>query len=162
MRQPILVGSSITPRGGDAKVHGRMLPVAPIELADLLLSASQADLETFDLAEPTFRLGFGDSGDQVVADLGKPRPLGRVRSEEPTSDASFSELHSLGWGLIGTYCQVTTSTEAGRGNGIISHPKGQSGSRCSAASISRHRGTRHVHHRAPPSGRSGHGIVARR
>ncbi|HEY9372173.1 hypothetical protein [Streptomyces sp.] len=42
MRQPTLVGSSITTHGGDAKVHGRMLPVAPIELAELLLGASQA------------------------------------------------------------------------------------------------------------------------
>ncbi|MFD8221762.1 hypothetical protein ACFV2U_51060 [Streptomyces sp. NPDC059697] len=78
MRQPTFVGSSITTRGGDAKVHGRMLPVAPIGLAELLLGASQADLEAFGLAEPAFRLGFGDSGDQVVADLGKPFPLGRV------------------------------------------------------------------------------------
>ncbi|WP_411135662.1 hypothetical protein [Streptomyces sp. C10] len=61
--------------------------MAPIELAELLLGASQADLETFDLAEPAFRLGFGDSGDQVVADLGKPCPLGGVRSEERASDA---------------------------------------------------------------------------
>ncbi|MEK8146663.1 hypothetical protein NKH18_51515 [Streptomyces sp. M10(2022)] len=65
-----------------------MLPVAPFELAELLLGASQADLETLDLAEPAFRLGFGDSGDQVVADLGKPCPLGRVRSEERASDTS--------------------------------------------------------------------------
>ncbi|MGW1718932.1 hypothetical protein [Streptomyces sp. NPDC002156] len=56
--------------------------MAPIELAELLLAAGQADLETFDLAEPAFRLGFGDSGDHVVADLGKPCPLGRVRSKE--------------------------------------------------------------------------------
>jgi hypothetical protein len=35
------VGSSITTRGGDAKVHGHMLPVAPIDLAELLLGASQ-------------------------------------------------------------------------------------------------------------------------
>jgi hypothetical protein len=76
VRQPTFAGSSITTRGGDAKVYGRMLPVAPIELAELLLSASQADLETFDLAEPAFRLGFGGSGDQVVADLGKPCPVG--------------------------------------------------------------------------------------
>ncbi|MER6948687.1 hypothetical protein ABT294_32170 [Nonomuraea sp. NPDC000554] len=47
----------MTTRGGDAKVHGRMLPVAPIELAELLLDASQTDLETFDLAEPAFPLG---------------------------------------------------------------------------------------------------------
>lgn len=88
MRQPTFVGSSITTRGGDAKTHDRMLPVAPIEPAELLLGTSQADLETFDLAEPAFRLGFGDSGDQVVADLGKPCPLGGVRSEERASDAS--------------------------------------------------------------------------
>jgi hypothetical protein len=28
-----------------------MLPVAPVELAEFLLSASQADLQAFDLAE---------------------------------------------------------------------------------------------------------------
>ncbi|MFF9788529.1 hypothetical protein [Streptomyces nigrescens] len=87
MRQPAFVGSSITTRGGDAKAHDRMLPVTPIELTELLLGASQADLETFDLAEPAFRLGFGDSGDQAVADLGKPCSLGGVRSEERASDA---------------------------------------------------------------------------
>src|SRR5437763_1522594 len=92
MRQPTFVGSSITTHGGYAKVHSRMLPVATIELAELLLGASQADLETLDLAEPAFRLGFGDLGDQVVAELGKPCPLGRVRSEERASDACFSEL----------------------------------------------------------------------
>ncbi|MEU5269819.1 hypothetical protein AB0G77_15060 [Streptomyces hygroscopicus] len=36
--------------------------MAPNEPAELLLGASQAGLETFDRAEPTFRLGFGDSG----------------------------------------------------------------------------------------------------
>jgi hypothetical protein len=44
MRQPICVGSSITTRGGDAKVHDRVLLVVPIQLAELLLGASQADL----------------------------------------------------------------------------------------------------------------------
>ena len=68
MRQPTFMGSSITTCGGDAQVHGRRLPVAPIELAELLLGDGQADLETFDLAEPAFRLGFGDSGNEVVAD----------------------------------------------------------------------------------------------
>ena len=89
MGQPAFVGSSITTRGGDAEVHGRMRPVAPTGPAELLLGAGQADLETFGLAEPAFRLGFGDSGDQVVADLGKPCPLGRVRSQERASDASI-------------------------------------------------------------------------
>jgi hypothetical protein len=33
-----------------------MLPVAPIGLAEFLLSAGQADLQAFDLAEPAFAL----------------------------------------------------------------------------------------------------------
>lgn len=86
MRQPTFVGSSLTTRGGDAKAQDRMLPVAPIELAELLLGSSHADLETFDLAEPAFRLGVGDSGDQVVADLGKPCQVGgSIPLSAPTS-----------------------------------------------------------------------------
>lgn len=53
-----------------------MLPVAPIEPAELLLGAGHADLETLDLAEPAFRLGFGDSGDQVVAGSRQAVPVG--------------------------------------------------------------------------------------
>ncbi|MFF1584966.1 hypothetical protein ACFVX2_31585 [Streptomyces sp. NPDC058283] len=63
MRQPTSVGSSITTRGGDAKVHGRLLPGAPIEPAKLLFGVGQADLETFDLAEPAFRLAFARACD---------------------------------------------------------------------------------------------------
>ncbi|WP_406194639.1 hypothetical protein OG920_03640 [Streptomyces europaeiscabiei] len=91
MRQPAFMGSSITTCGG-GQVHGRRLPVAPIELAERLLGAGQADLETIDRAEPAFRLGFGDSDDHVVADLGKPCSLGRVGSQARTSGAGFSEL----------------------------------------------------------------------
>ncbi|MFF4615874.1 hypothetical protein [Nonomuraea jabiensis] len=64
MRQPAFVSSSITTRGGDAKVHGRMLPVAPIEPDELVLGAGQADAEPFCLAEPAFAFGFGDAGDE--------------------------------------------------------------------------------------------------
>lgn len=59
-----------------------------VELRKLLLGSGKTDLQSFNLAEPAFRLGFGDSGDQVVADLGKPCPLGRVRPEERASDTS--------------------------------------------------------------------------
>jgi hypothetical protein len=65
-----------------------MLPVAPVELAEFLLSASQADLQAFDLAEPAFALGLSDAGDEVVADLLQPAALGRVRPEERTSHTS--------------------------------------------------------------------------
>ncbi|WP_158692916.1 hypothetical protein [Streptomyces roseochromogenus] len=43
-----------------------------IELGELLLCAGEADLESFDLTEPPVLFCFGDSGDQVVADVGKP------------------------------------------------------------------------------------------
>lgn len=76
---------------GDARAHGRMRPVAPIELAELLPGASQADLETFDLAEPAFRLGFGDSGDQVVASRQAPaRWAGAGRGSEHLTQASLN------------------------------------------------------------------------
>ncbi|CAL9365266.1 hypothetical protein [Streptomyces sp. enrichment culture] len=82
MRQPTFVGSSTTPRDGDAEVDGRVLSGVVIELTEFLLGAGEADLEPFDFAEPAFPLGFGNSGDQVLADLGKPCALGRVRSKE--------------------------------------------------------------------------------
>jgi hypothetical protein len=62
-----------------------MLPVAPAALAEFLLSASQADLQTFDLAEPAFALGLSDADDEVVADLLQSAALGLVRPEERTS-----------------------------------------------------------------------------
>ncbi len=67
MWQPTSVGSSITTRGGDAKVQGRMPPVASTEPGELVLGAGQADAEPFCLAEPAFAFGFGDAGDEVVA-----------------------------------------------------------------------------------------------
>ncbi|WP_329430623.1 hypothetical protein OG339_22245 [Streptosporangium sp. NBC_01495] len=66
-----------------------MLPVAPIEPAELLLGASQADLESFNLAEPAFAFGLGNAGDEVVADLVDAGALDRVRPEKRTSDASI-------------------------------------------------------------------------
>ncbi|MFD8462706.1 hypothetical protein ACFV27_38905 [Streptomyces antimycoticus] len=86
MRQPTFAGSSTTPCDGDAEVDGYVLSGVVIELAEFLLGAGKADLEPFDFAEPAFPLGFSDSGNQVVADLGKPCALGRVsrRSEHLT------------------------------------------------------------------------------
>ncbi|MER5200830.1 hypothetical protein ACWD3J_45880 [Streptomyces sp. NPDC002755] len=42
---------------GHAEVDG-----AVVDMGELGFGASQADLEALDLAEPAFRLGFGDSG----------------------------------------------------------------------------------------------------
>ena len=43
--------------------------ISAAELGELFLGAVEADLESFDLAEPPFALGFGDTGFQVVAVL---------------------------------------------------------------------------------------------
>ncbi|KOV53501.1 hypothetical protein ADL00_34095 [Streptomyces sp. AS58] len=65
----------------DAKVHGRTLPVDAFDLPRSLFGAVQADMKTFDLAQLAFCLGFGDSGDQVVADLGNEvSTVGRTMS----------------------------------------------------------------------------------
>jgi len=61
-------------------------------MGEFLFSAGQADLESFDLPEPALALGLVDPGDQVVADVGQPRPLGWIRPEKRASDTSFSEL----------------------------------------------------------------------
>lgn len=53
-----------------------------IELGKFVLGAGEADLEALDLAEPAFPLGLGDAGDQVVADLHEPTPLGRIGAQE--------------------------------------------------------------------------------
>ncbi|WP_459005156.1 hypothetical protein [Streptomyces sp. SD15] len=53
-----------------------------IELGQLVLRAGEADLESFDLTEPSFTFGFGDADEEVVADFDQPCPLGRIWSEE--------------------------------------------------------------------------------
>ncbi|MFI9780837.1 hypothetical protein ACIHCV_40375 [Streptomyces sp. NPDC051956] len=59
-----------------------MLPATPIELAELVPGTCEADAESFDFAEPAFVLGFGGAGEEVVADLNEPRPLGGVWSQK--------------------------------------------------------------------------------
>lgn len=53
-----------------------------IELRKLVLGACEADLQALHLVEPAFALGLSDAGDEVVADVGEPRPLGRIESKE--------------------------------------------------------------------------------
>jgi hypothetical protein len=64
----------------DAKVHGRMLPAASIELDELVLGAGQADAEPSCLAEPAFAFCLVDAGDEVVAELREAGTLGGVRA----------------------------------------------------------------------------------
>ena len=66
----------------DSEVGGVGRAAAMVELCELVLGAGEADLEPFDLTEPALAFCFSDAGDQVVADVGKSCPLGRVRSKE--------------------------------------------------------------------------------
>jgi hypothetical protein len=50
-----------------------------VDLSEFVLGSGEADLESFDFAEPAFALGFGDAGGEVVADLGEAVALGGVR-----------------------------------------------------------------------------------
>ena len=47
----------------------------------------EADAESFGFAGPAFTFGFGDAGQEVVADLLEAVPLGGVDAEERASDA---------------------------------------------------------------------------
>jgi hypothetical protein len=53
-----------------------------VDLGELILRARETDLQSFNLAEPTFALGFGDTSDEVVANVDQSPPLIRVRSEQ--------------------------------------------------------------------------------
>jgi len=71
---------------GDADVHG-LSAGAPVDLGELVVGAGEADLESFDLAEPAFAFGFGDAGSEVVADFSDAGPLGGVGPEHGAADA---------------------------------------------------------------------------
>lgn len=59
-----------TTEGGHADVDGPARVCLPcVQLGELVLGTSEADLESFDFAEPAFALGLGDAGNEVVADL---------------------------------------------------------------------------------------------
>lgn len=61
-------------------------------MAELGFGPGEADAESFDLAEPTFPVGFGDPVEEIVADLHEPAALGGVGAQEGAADAGFSEL----------------------------------------------------------------------
>ncbi|MFJ2217311.1 hypothetical protein ACIQVO_00380 [Streptomyces sp. NPDC101062] len=53
-----------------------------VKLGEFLLSSGEDDLEPLDFAELAFAFGLGDAGDEVVADVDKRCPLGRIWPEE--------------------------------------------------------------------------------
>ncbi|MCX5318001.1 hypothetical protein [Streptomyces sp. NBC_00154] len=59
-----------------------------IELGEFLLSSGQADLESFDFAEPALSFGLGDAVEQVVAGLHDAVALVWIRAKEAASEAA--------------------------------------------------------------------------
>ena len=51
---------------------------APVDLGEFVVGPGEADLESFDFAEPAFAFGVGDAGDQVVADFGNALALSGI------------------------------------------------------------------------------------
>jgi hypothetical protein len=88
--------------GGDAEVDGGVAEGVALELGEPVFGAGEADLESFDLAEPAFVFGFDNPGLQVVADLFQPCPLCRVWWQERASDTRPTEmiLLKLAWPLL--------------------------------------------------------------
>jgi hypothetical protein len=66
--------------GGHAQIDGRggAARGRDLELGELVVGGVEADLEALDLAELALFLGFGDAGDEVVADLGQAGELARL------------------------------------------------------------------------------------
>jgi hypothetical protein len=63
-----------------------------VELGELGGGCGEADLESFDFAEPALLAGFGDAVVQVVADAGQAGPLGRVGAQQGAADDPLTEL----------------------------------------------------------------------
>jgi hypothetical protein len=50
-----------------------------VDLGDLVIGSSEADLKPFNFTDPAFTLGFGNPSEQIVPDLDNPFASGRIR-----------------------------------------------------------------------------------
>ena len=69
--------------------------VAPFDLGEFVFGAGEADLESFDLAEPAFAFGFGYAGFEVVANLNETIALCWVWPEQSATNTSM--FMDAGW-----------------------------------------------------------------
>ena len=76
--------------GGHAEVGG--VVGAAVDLGQLVFGSGEADFEALGFAEPAFTFGFGDAGEEVVADLGDAGPLGGVWPVQGAAQAPLTEL----------------------------------------------------------------------
>ena len=78
---------------GDAELDCRGAAGADlVHLGEFGVGADEADLETLGLAVPAVGFGFGDAGEQVVADLFQPCAGSRVRAQQRAAQALLTEL----------------------------------------------------------------------
>jgi len=83
--------------GGDAEAD--VLGAAglgEVGLGKLVVGGGEADLESFGFSGPAFAFGFGDAGEEVVADLFQSVALGGVDAEHGASDGVLTELARAG------------------------------------------------------------------
>ena len=72
--------------------RGGLPPQGRVDLGELVVGAGEADLQAFGFAEPAFAFGFGDTGEEVVADLGDARALGGVWPVQGAAQVPLTEL----------------------------------------------------------------------
>jgi hypothetical protein len=80
---------------GEAEQDGAIGGGLAFHLLKFLLCAGEADLQSFDLAEPVVLFGFGDAGVKVGDDLAESVGLGRVGSKQRATEAGV-----LWWQLV--------------------------------------------------------------
>jgi hypothetical protein len=82
--------------GGDAEVDGfGVAGGGGVGLGDLVVGGVEADAESFGFPGPAFAPGFGDAGQEVVADLFEAVALGGVDAQEGAADAPLTELTTM-------------------------------------------------------------------
>jgi hypothetical protein len=82
--------------GGDAEVDG-FGPAGggQVGLGEFVAGGGEADLESLGFSGPPFALGFGDAGQEVVADFFEAVVLGGVDAQERAADAPLTELTTM-------------------------------------------------------------------
>ena len=100
--------------GGQAEADRAGGAGSPVDLGEFVFGAGEADLESFDFAEPSFAVGFGDAGDQVVADLGDAVALGGVWPVQGAAQAGLTEMILVNFSPPRRVRGVTVLTEGDR------------------------------------------------
>lgn len=75
--------------GGDAELGGVVTAGGDlVHLGEFGAGAGEADFQSFGFAEPVVGFGFGDAGDEVVADLDQAGPGGGVGAQQWAAQAA--------------------------------------------------------------------------